>query len=427
MKNSVPDATAQPDFGQRLRAIRLQRGMSQSELANGVADPSYVSMLESGKREPSLEIIVQLAARLGVPPMSLTDSGSVLTIQSERTSRDNQYLALSIRAQGYVELGDLDAARELYEEVLRLAELEGNRHWLLSSGMSLEGILQMLGDNKARYQLLSDLDSVAGTQLPDVQFKVKTSLADAAWDTGLLRQAEGHVRLALDLLLEAGLRGTTEHVRVLGMLIVLRCDLGDWEGNEDFIDQMIAAAAQGGRIPTVGWAHWSAMVACTLMEQHEQALRHLAEAESLATKFVSRGEWAWFCRSAAASLLAADADLGLVRNYLEQAEQVLRHNSFPGQRSRLQTVWARFELVAGRAEQSERLCTELLEMTDPVLTPIDRARLLVVRSHALAQLGRRDEAAEQMRTAASTFENLGAFRWSARAWRDLDALQVRSG
>lgn len=399
--------------------------MSQSELAAGLANPSYVSMLESGKRTPSLDIIVKLAAKLGVAPSALTDSSSIQTIESEREGRDNQYLALNIRAQGYLDLGDMETARELYCEIYRMAEEEGNRKWMLSVGMSLDGILQSLGDNQARYQLLSNLDAISGDHLPDLRFRVKTSLADAAWDTGMLRYAETQVRLALDLLAEARLQNTTEHARLLGMLVVLRCDLGEWEGNDDYVQLMLAAAAVNGHEQTVGWAHWSAAVAYSLMERPDQALYHLAEAEALTNRFITQGEWAWFCRSAAGILLAAGVELDRVRAYLTQAEEVLRHNSLPAQRSRLKTVWARYELAAGRAPEAERLCTELLETAWPPLSTVDRARMQMLRAHALVAMSRTEDALIQLRVAAGTFENMGAFRWAARAWRELDALRSR--
>ena len=53
-----------PDlFGAKLRFLRLQHGLSQLELAGklDLAQQSYVSHLETGKKEPSLELVVRIA------------------------------------------------------------------------------------------------------------------------------------------------------------------------------------------------------------------------------------------------------------------------------------------------------------------------------------------------------------------------------
>ena len=39
-----------PTLGQRLRALRLERGLSQADLAGHLVSPSYVSLIESGRR-----------------------------------------------------------------------------------------------------------------------------------------------------------------------------------------------------------------------------------------------------------------------------------------------------------------------------------------------------------------------------------------
>jgi transcriptional regulator with XRE-family HTH domain len=54
-------------FGERLRQLREEKGMSQITLAEkaGVEQP-YVSLVETGKQEPCLRNIELLAAGLGV-------------------------------------------------------------------------------------------------------------------------------------------------------------------------------------------------------------------------------------------------------------------------------------------------------------------------------------------------------------------------
>lgn len=54
-------------FGARIKELRLERKMRQIDLAERVGiQESYVSNIESGKKEPCLEIIKMLADGLGV-------------------------------------------------------------------------------------------------------------------------------------------------------------------------------------------------------------------------------------------------------------------------------------------------------------------------------------------------------------------------
>lgn len=59
-------------FGNRLRELRLERGLSQEELADLAGlDRTYVSSCERGKRNISLTNIYRLAAALQIQPSAL--------------------------------------------------------------------------------------------------------------------------------------------------------------------------------------------------------------------------------------------------------------------------------------------------------------------------------------------------------------------
>lgn len=59
-------------LGAQIRALRKKRGWSQEELAHHAGvHVTYLSGLERGHRNPSLNIIVQLASALKVTPSEL--------------------------------------------------------------------------------------------------------------------------------------------------------------------------------------------------------------------------------------------------------------------------------------------------------------------------------------------------------------------
>ena len=60
-------------FAERLRALRRAAGLSQTELAGDGLSPSYISLLESGRRRPSPAVAGLLAAKLGCSTSQLLD------------------------------------------------------------------------------------------------------------------------------------------------------------------------------------------------------------------------------------------------------------------------------------------------------------------------------------------------------------------
>ena len=54
------------ELGARLRAARLARGWTQTELAGDLVSVGYVSRLESGTRRPNSQVLEALTQRLGV-------------------------------------------------------------------------------------------------------------------------------------------------------------------------------------------------------------------------------------------------------------------------------------------------------------------------------------------------------------------------
>jgi transcriptional regulator with XRE-family HTH domain len=62
-------------FGQRLRELRTERGLSHEDIARRTdLHTTAISRFERGAREPLLKTILRLAEGLGVPPGALLDT-----------------------------------------------------------------------------------------------------------------------------------------------------------------------------------------------------------------------------------------------------------------------------------------------------------------------------------------------------------------
>jgi transcriptional regulator with XRE-family HTH domain len=64
--------TVEQAFGQVLRALREERGLSQEQLGHEIeSGRTYISQLERGERGPSLKMIFRLSAHLDKSPSEI--------------------------------------------------------------------------------------------------------------------------------------------------------------------------------------------------------------------------------------------------------------------------------------------------------------------------------------------------------------------
>jgi transcriptional regulator with XRE-family HTH domain len=80
------EAGEEESIGQRLRRLRLARGLSQRELAGPGVSYAYISRIEAGARRPSVKALRMLAPKLGVS-VEYLETGSDLRDDEERELR----------------------------------------------------------------------------------------------------------------------------------------------------------------------------------------------------------------------------------------------------------------------------------------------------------------------------------------------------
>lgn len=87
-------AVAPHELGQRIKTARIERRMTQSALAAGVASVAYVSRIESGQRRPDIDVLEGLARNLGVTAHELL-SGDAIPL-STRVRLELDYAELEL-------------------------------------------------------------------------------------------------------------------------------------------------------------------------------------------------------------------------------------------------------------------------------------------------------------------------------------------
>lgn len=99
-------------LGRRIKKLRLERGLSQAQLAEPELSSAYISLIESGDRQPSDRALAFIAERLGLTLDELA-SGSPAGFQVEVELRLQ-------RVRCDVDEGRLDDAQATLSDVLRL-------------------------------------------------------------------------------------------------------------------------------------------------------------------------------------------------------------------------------------------------------------------------------------------------------------------
>lgn len=141
-----PLPAAGETIGQRLKRLRLERGLSQRELAAPGVSYAYISRIEAGTRQPSVKALRRLAAKLGVSADYL-ETGSGIGQAGDRELRLAD-LELAVRLQGD------EAAEEPLAALAEEAAAAGDHEIALRARFALASLAQGRGDHRRAVELL---------------------------------------------------------------------------------------------------------------------------------------------------------------------------------------------------------------------------------------------------------------------------------
>ena len=124
-------------FGEKLRAERLERGLTQAELGRDLYSPSYISLLETGRREPTADVIEELARRLELAPKALEAWSQPVSVS------DAEYVLAGLYARQAWDLRDYPLAANHAAAAARIAlEAKNTSAWWNMSYMQAECLIK---------------------------------------------------------------------------------------------------------------------------------------------------------------------------------------------------------------------------------------------------------------------------------------------
>jgi len=404
-------------LGQRLRTLRIERGLSQADLAGDLVSPSYISLIESGRRSPERDVLEGLARRLGCSP-HLLETG----VAPEEVNELRLRLQFANIARANGELGQ---ARELYAALMHATtgEIRTDAQW---------GLAQT-------YEALGQLDAA----LAELDALTEASRSGEPGAPGLLtlmisrcrvyRQAGDFARsievgeAALAEVRALGLDGTEDAIALASALAGSYRSRGDMFSAQRLAAHVIQQAEQLGSRQAQGNAYWGA---CTIamsrgdlslaLDLAARSLALLAESAGLRSLAAMRVNYAWLLlRSEPPRLAEADAMLG-------QAHEALTEMAFAPLLAACETEMAWSALLHGEPARAADLARQAgSRCTDPGAVELQNAR--VVAGLAQVMAGQPETGAELAADAATRLAAMGSHQEAAQAWRDLADALIQQG
>ncbi len=346
--NHVDDPAA---VGMRLREARKAVGLTQRQLAFEGCTAAYISRIEAGARIPSLQLLRRLARQLGTSADYLA-TGSADGAGSGRVRLDE--------ADAAARLGELELAREIYEEVLESGELIDR----VPARRGLAEVAWRSGDPRQVVNLLAEEDE-----------GVARSIEAGAWRADRLGRA--YLQLAeydqAIATLETGLdeartqRNELDILRLSTLLANAMLDSGNVGRAEELLAQALRLAEQSSDPVDLARVWWSQSRVHIQQNRPDLAATYVRKTIGL----LEASEHSGFAAAAFQLLARIENDRGNGREALELVERGQDAASASGDRY----FGALFELERARAlahlgERAEAAsvamrASALLEETNP--------------------------------------------------------------
>jgi len=403
-------------LGQRLRTLRKELGLSQSELAGDLVSPSYVSLIESGQRSPERDVLDGLARKLGCSVQYLESGIAPEEIAEQRLKLQFAEIALAS--------GSAEEARTQFTELAKA----DNGEIRLAAAWGLARSLEVLGDLHAGLSHYDRLIDAARSGLPGAPGLLTLLMARCR----LYREA-GDFGKSIEVGEEAlrevralGLEGTEEEIKLASTLVAAYWGRGDLFSAQHLADQVIERAEKLGSRTARGSAYWNATLVAADAGQLSLALDLAAKtlaliAESPPERYLAemRVTYGWL-------LLQCDPPrIEEAEALLTRAHEVISEEAHGPILASCETELARAALMRGDfAAAGQYAATSVGRFTEDGAIEREQAKLIgglasILGGDVEAGFAVADRAARQL-------ELLGSRLDAAQAYRDLsDALFER--
>jgi tetratricopeptide (TPR) repeat protein len=405
-----------PTLGQRLRALRIERGLSQADLAGDLVSPSYVSLIESDRRSPERDVLDGLARRLGCSALYLESGVAPEELNEQRLRLQFANIA---RANG-----SLNEARDQFTDLLHGANGE-IRHEAIWGLARIEEALGNFHEAMTHVEALLDAVRTGEPGAPGLLtlFNARCSIYRRAGD--FARSIEVG-EAALRQVRELGLEGTEDEIRLASSLVASYRRRGDLFSAQHLASQVIERAEKLGSREAQGNAYWNASTVAAERGELNLALELAAKTLGLLSETAPSQNLAGMRITYAWLLLRCDPPrLDEAEALLARAQEVLTALSMSSYLASCETELARCALLRGNFDGAVEIAERAISRCADDAPELAEARM--VSGLALTLRGRPEEGIALMSNAADLLAALGSRLDAARAWRDLAEALIQVG
>lgn len=390
-------------FGERLRQERLTRNLTQAELGGELYSSSYISLLENAYREPTAEIIQELARRLELAPSSVAQWNQTpgppaseclrLSLSARQSWDTRDYLAAVTSAQAAAELAWAGNDTVSWWKMIFLAA-----NSLLRNGDHAEAAatLQKLLD----HPLTRDSDALS--------LRARQVMAAAMLAQGSLTEAIMHATLAVEI----GSGDTAEeygsYLMALQTLIGALTEAGRLD--EAWAHTVVLAESVTDATPAqmAGEIHWVIGNVAFIRQDIVAGLEHHAKAGKLLSPAVDLSRWAQFNKATAWVRLMAGVVEPATLEAIERSE--LAHSvvgATLAETLEISLLRARWHYLTGELPQALELL-DSIEARWEQLPPHIAGDSALLLGNALEASSRMDDAMGAYGKAQRRYEHAGA-------------------
>lgn len=304
-------------FGEKLRAERLERGLTQAELGKDLYSPSYISLLETGRREPTADVIEELARRLELAPKALEAWSQPISVS------DAEYVLAGLYARQAWDLRDYALAAEHAANAARIA-LDGKNTsaWWNMTYMQAECLMKQ-GQLKECQKIMEHLsEHPMATESAGLGVRARQMLAALCHGQGQLSTAVEHAEKAVELCAQLP-KGSTLIIGALRALIGALAESGRLDDAWKYCQDMNEQMDERSMSQLAGEVAWVIGNVAFMRHDYPEGIKHHERAAKLLSPANDIELWARFNKASAAVRLSSGIVEPETLSAIERAELAL--------------------------------------------------------------------------------------------------------
>ncbi|HSK17402.1 MAG TPA: tetratricopeptide repeat protein [Gaiellaceae bacterium] len=414
-------APARPSLGERVRQLRIARGLTQTDLAGDRFSKEYVSQIERGKTRPTAETVEWLAGRLGVDASFLE-----IGVSSSERERVESVIA---RAEAHIEAGAYD------ETVAELAEVEPALQTVAAPELELRALLaeswarMYRGEIRQAVKLLDRARGLAeGASFTDVdRAQVLYHLACCRFKLNSISTASALYTQALELAERSALPADRLRSHIYEWRSRCYQRQRDWHAAREDAERALELAEGLNDRHTMGHVYFQYSLIAERTGNWVLARSYAEKAKAIYEEFRDQSNVGKLLNEIGALNFQLGKPDEAVK-YLKEAFKVLIDAGDDTDAARVISSLAQVHLRTGKVELAEEQSRKALDMLGGRVDHLDEiGNAQLVLGRALLEQERLDEAEELFAAAESSFDQLSSASHRAAAWIAQGDLAARRG